>query len=215
MFHPDGPIPRHDRTVHTEFELQDADGLPTNVTRASRFGLWRRRRIMADPTITRFAIVREPIARFISGLLNKCRVGGHVQACPVLARIPTTSMDKLIDLVLDALENTPPRNVNLHFQPQHLFCGLERHVSQFDIVHFDHMVEYAHILPDILPLDAAQRVLWKRGVNEFLTVNTNKHISSEETKQEANSELTPERVARIRRYYAGDYAMFHFDEAGL
>lgn len=127
LFHPLGDLPREplgNRTIHGLLNALGLDGSPSNVTRCSAYTAQATAMLLGSSTVVRFVVVRKPVRRFVSALVDKCVRHYRANVCPVtreavLRAAPTADLAPLAVAALDALQAQPvPASWDKHFRPQ-------------------------------------------------------------------------------------------------
>lgn len=191
----------------------------TNLNRLQPFAA-RATMVMNDPHVTRVVVVRDPIARFLSGFRNKCDLndvkpydGPH---CPVRVKDRRAGVP-LMDQVIEVLERTPVTEFNDHFMPQFLFCGLRLTWQLFMPIWFDEMEHAKAAVLQRLAAGAGGQSraarLFEDAASKFLTSThaanrLGSHVNTQWT------DLTRTRFERLVRIYQDDYRFFNLPVPG-
>jgi hypothetical protein len=178
----------------------------------SRFGLDGIKQVFADPYATRAVFVRDPLQRFLSAYLNKCKAADatEYQNCPMWK--PGLVFK---DAVEWALQQPDLLDVNPHWKLQAHHCELSRYIGAYNVV---------GVLSPSLSLDA--KCLFERAglgpYNHEFTVDEDGNGERNENLRSATSNghtddallqaFFPADVARILiQHMALDYSTFHFE----
>lgn len=207
LFHPNTEISQAGRQ-NPHIKLKEAIDAEADVLSATTYSTPELTAILNSPALLRFAVVREPLDRFVSGFLDKCVKQRPTVVCPVSVSVGSpVTVAQLADAVLKALEAASPPTINEHFLPQHYFCGLYSHHSLYRIFRYEDMLPSLIAVGADLDVSEKQRATWLAAVNEFVAVNDSPHKSR---RDDLDSWLTPARVTRIQRFYAADYGFLGY-----
>lgn len=122
------------------------DGLPNGadrytigITSQKAFGVEGYNKVFNDPTATRAVFVRDPLARFVSGFLNKCFMGGCRgytvrDACNWRTPEEVGKAIPISRAVEGIIRNTNLDEVNSHYRHQSSQCALKKHIREYNVV---------------------------------------------------------------------------------
>jgi hypothetical protein len=218
LLHPGEALPSVD--IHTWMANKEANLMDVPPAAATA--------IMNDPEYTRFVIIRDPLARFLSAFLNKCVQQAGNANCPVNAkwyqdrlkevyggrmselssRLDTNETSELLDEVLAKLAVQTVHAMNVHFQPQYIHCELRIFRHLFQVIRFEHMKEDVEAL--ILRINERSPTMastFRRAVNAYVLSGYKPNESGARHGLGA-SLLTPVRMAKLRRFLGDDYKFF-------
>ena len=166
-----------------------------------------------DPAYTASVIVRDPLARFLSGFLNKCvheiGAGSEVDAhaCPIDRReSPSATLDGL----LHYLQVIPLEHVDPHFRPQTMFCGLRLLSSHYHVIAFEDMTTGTEALLAAAKLPTPERAARFADVLRRIVLAAPPANPTGSLKSLIPDLLTPERLATIVQVYADDYRLLGY-----
>ena len=175
-------VPKAASTVLKRLFLR-ANGLPTwssgdeNVVHRSELsGMGTMRGLPAaaanallrDAAWTRLVVVRDPVERFASAFLNKCRASARNPVCPLppgdAARDDPRAVLAALEAAVQVPSDSPHRNqaaaafdgvhaLNAHFMPQALLCDLRLALPAYTVLTYHELRRQglARVLPMLRP----------------------------------------------------------------
>lgn len=124
--------------------------------------------IMADPSFTRFIVVRDPVERFVSAFVDKCllpamRDEGHNWNCPVQTAERSNITAVFLELRRQS-ENSDKGKavVNEHFRPQSLFCDVRSYRDRFLVFPYSQLRQRLQALAEGEGLVEKNREIWRQ-----------------------------------------------------
>jgi len=94
------------------------------------------KKVFADPNALRMVFVRDPLARFTSNFLDKCKPSEPAGACPLKVQgypDERISMKTILDWYLTQNPAELPLDLN-HWVMQSSFCELKTRVREYDVI---------------------------------------------------------------------------------
>lgn len=216
------------KVFHDDADLaaNGADRYTVGFLSQKAYGVDGYNKVFNDPDATRAVFVRDPLARFVSGFLNKCflnhcRGTTEHEACS-WRTLEERGQAIAISRAVEGIIKSKPEDVNSHYRHQSAQCGLQKHIKEYNVVGVmtkDGLAADAACLlekaglshfntrgpPDYLPYWEAPQD-WDNTTHALGGLKLGSNFTEEEMLQRL---FTKEAATKLMEWYKQDYELFN------